>query len=371
MSNCRPAVVVAAILLAGPEAALRAQEEEPEEIFREAIEVTEVLLDVVVTDKNDRIILGLGPDDFVVAEQREIVTLDAVTFYSSKRLLESSDVLARRDLAVDVVPQDRFFVLFVQEQRSDSAARRNPLVRQRAAGQQIVRWLLEEAQPADRMAVVSFSRGLKIHQDFTLDREALVDAVEGAARGRDPARVPPARSKKVAGDPAALDTLSAGRELRRSTPNVYRALQQVARALARVPGRKNLIFLGQGFGDLGTFGNYQPQLSRFNPTLEALNDANVAVYTIDVSAPGVEHSLRPSLRDLASQTGGRFFYDDLKFTGALREISDLTSGYYLLSYRSRRPAGESGYQRVRIGTRSPEFRIYARQGYLYGPDPAP
>lgn len=334
--------------------------------FAEEIEVTEVLLDVVVTDKKDRIILGLGPEDFVVSERREVIAIDSLTFYSSKRLLESSGVVASRDLAVDVVPQDRFFVLFVQEQRGDSIARRSPLIRQHEAGHDVGRWLVEEAPPADRMAVVSFGRGLKVHQDFTTDRAALLDAIEGAVRGRDPERVPPARRKRIEGDPVALDTLPSGKELRRATPNVYRALRRVAGALKNVPGRKNLIFVGQGFGELGTFGGYQPQLSKLNPTLQALNDANVAVYTIDVNAPGVEHSLRPSLRDLAALTGGQFFYDDARFTTALREISDLTSGYYLLSYRSRRPAGESGYQPVRIGTRSPEFRVYARRGYLYG-----
>ncbi len=248
-------------------------------------------------------------------------------------------------------------------------ARPSPYQRQVRAGSDITRWLVEVLQPADRVAVVSFRARLKVHQDFTTDREALLDAIEGAVRGRDPARVPPARSKVVAGDPAALAALPEGKDLRRATPNVYRALQRLAGALRTVPGRKNLIFLGQGFGELGSYGNYQPQLSKFNPMLEALNDANVAAYTIDVSAPGVEQSLRPSLRDLAALTGGQFFYDDASFTGAFREISDLTSGYYLLSYQSRRPAGESGYQRVRVGTRNPEFRIYARQGYLYGPEP--
>ena len=37
--------------------------------------------------------------------------------------------------------------------------------------------------------------------------------------------------------------------------------------------------------------------------------------------------------------------------------------------QSRRPADASGYQRVTVGTRNPEFRIQARQGYLYGPPP--
>ena len=348
-----------------------AQEGPVEEGFGEDLEVTEVLLDVLVTDKQDRVILGLGPDDFVVSEEGEVVEITAVTFYSSKRLLESSEMLAKRGIAVDMVPQDRFFILFVQQQRNTSAARSDLFDRQLEAGRQLTSWLMEEAQSADRMAVLSFGNGLKVHQDFTADRQALLQAIDGAVRGRDPAKIPPSRRPQVESDPPALSRLPAGKELRRASRDVYRALRLVACAVKSVPGRKNLIFLGRGFGDIGTFGGYRPELYRLNPTLEALNNANVAVYTLDITPPGVRHNLQVSLRDLAAATGGRFYYEQRSFSGPLKKISDLTSGYYLLSYQSRRSANESGYQRVKVGTHNPEFRIQARHGYLYGSQPQP
>ena len=344
------------------------QEEPVDEVFAEELEVTEVLLDVLVTDSRDRIILGLGPEDFVVSEEGEVVEIRSVTFYSSKRLLETPEILASQGVAVELVPQDRYFILFVEEQRGSGMSL---FGRQMEAGRQLTRWLVEEAQPADRIAVVSFYRGLKIHQDFTTDREALVQAVDGAVRGRDPAKTPPSQRREVQSDPPAFSFLPAGKELRRASKDIYRALRLVAGAVRSVPARKNLIFLGRGFGDIGTYGNYQSEPRKLNPTLDALNDANVAVYTLDVTAPGVDYSLQVSLRDLAAATGGRFYYDQRSFTAPLREISDLTSGYYLLSYESRRPANASGYQRVKIGTRNPEFRIQARHGYLYGSQPQP
>ena len=139
--------------------------------------------------------------------------------------------------------------------------------------------------------------------------------------------------------------------------------------MREIRGRKNLLFVGRGFGDLGTYGGYQPEHARLDPMLQALNDANVAVYTLDVTPVGTAYSLQISLRDLAADTGGRFYYDRASFTDSLREISAHTGGYYLLSYRSRRPGGASGYQRVSVGTRNPDLRIQARQGYLYGPRP--
>lgn len=355
---------VAAMTLAG-----LAQEGPTGEVFSEQLVVTEVLLDVVVTDEEDRIVLGLGADDFVVSEEGEVVDVTSVSFYSSRRLLESPELLASQGAAVETVPQDRYFIVFVQEQRFDRASRTSSLDRQMEAGGQLARWLVEELQPADRIAVLSFRGRLKIHQDFTTDRQALIEAVDNAAHGRDPEKIPSSRRRELAGDPPALSALPAGKELRRASKDVYHALRLVAGAVKRVPGRKNLIFLGRGFGDIGSYGNYSPEPYKLNPTLDALNDANVAVYTLDLTPLGIEDNLQVSLRDLAAATGGRFYYDKRRFTIPLKRISDLTSGYYLLSYESHRPAGAFGYQPVRVGTRSPEFRIQARHGYLYGSQP--
>ena len=361
----RAATGTALVLALCLAAASPAQEEPLEEGFGEELVVTEVLLDVLVTDKQDRIILGLGPDDFVVEEEGERVELRSLAFYSSKRLLDSHDVLRQQGLEIEVVPQDRHFVVFVQGRTSFGV---EGLQRQLEAGREVHRWLAEVAQPADRVAVVAFNRGLEVHEDFTTDREALRQAIDAAVRGRAPGRIPPSR-RRPPGDDPAFASLPSGKELRRASRDIYRALGTVAGALAKVPGRKNLIFLGRGFGDIGTYGNYRPEPGRLNPMLDALNDANVAVYTLDLTPPEIEHNLQLSLRNLAAATGGRFYWNQRPFSSALEEIDELTSGYYLLSYQSRRPADASGYQRVRVGTRSPEFRIQARQGYLFGSSP--
>ncbi len=363
LARVLPILFAAAVLpIAAP-----AQEEPVEETFAEALEVTEVLLDVLVTDRDDHIVLGLGPDDFVVTEDGKRVDVTSLTFYSSKRLLDESGLPVAGASSVETVPQDRFFILFVQEQSiQKGVSRKSAFDRQLAAGGELTRWLVEELQPADRMAVVSFRRGLKVFQDFTTDRAALIQAIGGAVRGRDPEKIKPSRSLAVAGDPPALASLPAGKELRRASRDIYRALGVVAGAVGSVPGRKNLIFLGRGFGEIGSYGNYESEPAKLQPMLEALNDANVAVYTLDVTPAEVEDNLQISLRDLAADTGGRFYYNEWRFTEPLKAIADLTSGYYLLSYQSRRPADAAGYQRVRVGTRSPEFRIQARDGYLYG-----
>ena len=80
----------------------------------------------------------------------------------------------------------------------------------------------------------------------------------------------------------------------------------------------------------------------------------------------IDHSLRASLNNLAIATGGDFYFTFIRFGTALERVSETTTGYYLIAYRSEHPAGKTGYQRVKVKVANPEFRVRARAGYSYG-----
>ncbi len=99
--------------------------------------------------------------------------------------------------------------------------------------------------------------------------------------------------------------------------------------------------------------------------IHALNDANVAIYTVDVTPQSVEHPLEDALSQLASDTGGRYYPFFTSYTTPLEQIAQDSTGYYLLSYRSPHPRDASGYQRVEVEAKNPNFRVRARRGYSY------
>ncbi len=103
--------------------------------------------------------------------------------------------------------------------------------------------------------------------------------------------------------------------------------------------------------------------------LRALNDNNVAVYTIDLLPPGTEHPLSSAMSKLADETGGKYYSTFNNFSTPLQQIAEENSGYYLLSYRSQQPAGKRGFQEVEVSTSNPEFRVRARKGYAFGEEP--
>lgn len=364
-----PALAAAALLLALVAAAPPAAAQEPEvrQPFEEEIEVTEVLLDVLVTDRQGNVIVGLGPEDFVVREDGERVEIDDVTFYSSSVPAESAAELEAKGVAVDRVPEDRTFILFFDDVAKYHSARVNLMQQQLRAGRDAKEWVRETLAPADWVAVVGYDRKLEVHQDFTRDRRAIAAAIDRAVRGGEGiASWPSRRGDAEAGAPSLTDDLPSGKELLEATPRIYDALTLVARAAADVGGRKNLIYFGLGFGELDSFGQYREDTRYYPEMARALNDANVAVYPIDVTPQGVTHTFENALTQLSDDTGGRYFPFYTSFNTPLDRIAAESSGYYLIAYQARHPRGEEGFQRVAVETVDPALRVRARRGYLYG-----
>lgn len=337
-------------------------QERPE--FGERIEVREVLLDVLVTDAQGNPVVGLTADDFVVEEDGEPVALTGATFYSSSELIGGAEAIAARGAAIDTVPRDRYFILLFEDQRKNQGSGIDLLGPQLRAARETRRWVAEELAPADWVAVLSYDFKLKLHQDFTRDRAALAAAIDAAVAGKDGGNWPSRRED--AEGPSLAAHLPTGDELRDETTRIYGALELVAEAAGHVPGRKTLLFYTIGIGETDRFGIYREDPRYWPPMMRALNDNNVAVYTLDLTPTDVRHTLEGSLSNLAQETGGRYFYNFASYGAPLAQIARENSGYYLLSYRAEHPAGESGFQRVRVRVKDPSLKLRTREGYGLG-----
>lgn len=341
-----------------------ASAQEPASRFGDQLQVSEVALDVLVNDGDGNVILGLTKDDFVIEENGKPVQLESVTFYSNRALVSSADELRCQGVNFNEVPQDRLFILFFDDQRSRAGEAPGILGQQMNAAQKSKQWVEQELLPGDYVAVVSYNYKLKLHQDFTQDRTALTAAIDRAMQGKDPSNWP---SRIDENAPLSLArNLPQGRELRDATPTIYEALQVLSEASGSVQGRKNLLLFTLGFGQLSSFGQYRPDTRYYPPMVQALNDNNVAVYAIDLAPPGVDHTMQDAMNVLALDTGGDYLFNFNNFIKPLRRVSETTNGYYLLTYRSEHPQGDSGYQKVEVRTVNDELKVKAREGYTFG-----
>jgi len=357
------ALLAAPLLLAAPQ---DTPPTEPQAEFEEEVRVDEVLLDVLVTDRDGNVIVGLGPGDFVVREDGEPVAVDSATFYSSSRLAQPAAELAAEGARIDPVPEDRYFILFFDDVQRYEGPQVNLVQQQIRAGRDARRWVAEQLAPADWVAVVGYDRSLQVFTDFTRDRDKLLASIERAASGRSGNAAWPSRRDATDGEPSLLDDLPQGKALSKATPRIYSAFEEIAEAVSDIRGRKNLIYLGIGFGRVDDFGQYRRDERYYPSMVRALNDANVAVYPIDVTPQNVSHTMEDALTDLSTETGGRYYPFHVSFTTPLEQIAEENGGYYLLSYRTDRPAGEEGFQRVTVETKNPTFQVRARRGYAYG-----
>ncbi len=358
---------VAALSWAVPAAAQPNREEAapPQGRFGEQLEVTEVLLDVLVTDRRGNAVIGLEPEDFVVHEGAKQVPVETATFYSSSRLIGAPKALSARGIDVDLEPRDRYFILFFHDAWRYTTGEVNLMHQQARAGRDAKAWVSEDLPPADWVAVLSWDGSLTLHQDFTRDRQAIERAIDEAATHKRGRGDWPSRRERTEG-PSLAARLPHGKDLTRATRRIYGALDLVAAASAPIRGRKNLIYLGIGFGEAGAFGQYREDPRFFPGMIRALNDANVAVYPIDLLPSEVEHPFESALLELARLTGGVSTPLATDFRTPLEKVGADTRGYYLLSYRATHPPGERGFQRVRVTTENPEFQVRSRLGYSYG-----
>ena len=334
-----------------------------EEAYGEAVAVDEVLVDVVVEDRRGNVVLGLGAEDFVVTDEGQDGDVTGVTFYSNRRFLESDSQARAMGIDPDAVPTDRYFILVFHDQAQLLPRLNSQLLE---AGRQAKRWAQSELSPNDYVAVFRYDFSLDLIQDFTSDPEAVVQAIDDAVAGQDGVRENPADAPQLA------PPLPTGDELSEITPRIYAGLELIAQAAQTIPGRKNLIFYSIGFGEVNEAGFYTPDRRYYPDMVHALNDANVAAYTVDLipsGAFGVSRTrLSNSLSNLSADTGGTYYHTFTNFLTPLEQIEADNNGYYLISYE--RPAGlEPGtYREIDVETTNPRLRVHARQGYVVDDD---
>ena len=361
MSQLRLLPTILICLIAAP---LTADAQEPADTFAGMVEVTEVLLDVLATDRKGEIVTGLGKDDFVVTENGDPVKLTGVSYYTTR--YGPDGVI---DVADGEVPSSRYFIFFFHDMKRFGPAA-NRLVRQQFdASRKSKEWVEEHMLPSDWVAVASYDVKLKVHLDFSQDREQILEAIDSGSRGKDPEKNVGRHGRRLppSGAPSLLRHLPQGKQLRKETTRIYDGIRLLADASAFIVGRKNLLMFTIGFGELRTGSPIPVGDPRYYPKMEqALNDANVAVYTIDLTPVEFDHIQREFMSQLASDTGGYYYGTFVNFIAPLREIAAENVGYYVLSYQSEHPAQESGYQEVKVKAVDRSVKVRARKGYLYG-----
>jgi VWFA-related protein len=158
----------------------------------------------------------------------------------------------------------------------------------------------------------------------------------------------------------------------------FESLGALARALSGYTGRKNLLWLSEGFpaGVLPRREYFRPDarnyLWNFQKYSGLLQASQISVYPIDVRAlknttlqppggapvqeasdrqHGDEAGSQMMMRDVAEETGGKAFYNGNDLKGAMQQSIQHGSTYYSLAYspQNKKWSGEVGSTRRQAG----------------------
>ena len=316
--------------------------------FGEKVDVNLVLIDAIVTDSKGNQILGLDKDDFVVKENGAPQAVDSVDYFTNRKFLSAQEQNA--PFKVEQVKEGRYFIFFFDKPVgtqlfSDVLLARNA----------VRDFIDNQMQEGDQVALVGHDFRLKVYSDFTTDKAQLKKSLDEVAK------FGPGAKGGIAGSSAGID----------NTGTVYEALQYVGDSLTKIKARKNLVLFSAGIlepGEEVRNGVVISQSQYYQPMADALNRANIAVYPVNLlheQAVNAVPAYHQTLERIASETNGEYFRYPVSFSTPLKRIDRQNSGYYLISYYTKHPRG-SGFQKVDVALKNPDFRVKARAGYPYG-----
>ncbi|MGA3345217.1 MAG: VWA domain-containing protein [Terracidiphilus sp.] len=355
-----------------------------------------VLTNVVARDaKTGEFVRGLKQSDFAIYEngkQQQIASFDFQSVEMASPLNEAtvSGLAAGGSGSKAVVvarPEDlrnhRLIVMFFDL----TSMQPEDLDRSVEAAQEFLR---TKMQPADLVALVSLGDTLKVDQDFTADKEALINEVgiyngtegQGFEQGADANSNQVEDTTGYTPDESEYNDLNTDRELF--------ALRAISKSLERIGEKKSLLYFSGGISRDGI----ENQAS-LRAAINAAVRANLAIYSVDtrglqaISPLGdastgslrgtgaynggalannmnANFATQEVMATLSSDTGGKAFFDSNDFAPAFERVQRDTSAYYAIGFHSSNLARDGRYRKLTIKINRPGIKLEYRPGY-YAP----
>jgi VWFA-related protein len=407
-----------------------------------------VLVDAVVLDNEGHPVQGLKADDFTVTEDG---VRQRITSFS-ERTAESANP-ARPPVLPPHVTTNRPVVTQANTENGTVAlllidGLNTPPQDQIYVKRQMLNFLARQYDPNTKLAVIALTNKLTVLQDFTQDPLLLRAALDrymattpALARNGGQMETPSASvaapnvnlpAQATGGptssgpDPGLPATLAAGGSnssifediaymmdrFERNAQNFSRdtrisatlsALEEIARFMSGQNGRKALLWFSTGFpfsvvGDspssMEAERNYGEQIRR---TINLLNDAHLATYTIDAGGLAPESLGDPSLsgRDtegkihhgidanralseqafqrfsthealetIALDTGGRYFGNSNDLDQAIQSALRESTSYYMLGYYPVSKRWDRKFREIKVQVNRPGVQLRYRRGYF-------
>ena len=383
-----------------------------------------VQFDAVVTDGDGRLVTDLRPEEFEVLLDGKRQEISNFSFVSAAPAAAAPEPARERPRAEKGVPppppvpvragQVRRTIALVADDLGTSFS---DIYQVRRA---LKKFVDEQMQPGDLVAIIQTGKGLGALQQFTTDKQLLYRAIE-RVRWNPMGRAGISSFAPIEGDPLGeaggetrggpgsggdaveRDAAAALEEFRENvfTVGTLGALNFVVRGMRELPGRKSVILFSGGFPIFPDLTNpdapgYSDRvIERLRRLADAANRASVTIYTMDargLAVTGLTAADRvgsarealgalsrrsnelvrnqEGLSYLAEQTGGVFIKNSNDLGGGVRRILEEQKGYYLIGFRPAADAfepkgGQTRFNKFEVRVTRPGARVRTRARF-YG-----
>jgi VWFA-related protein len=398
-----------------------------------------VMVPVVVTDKSGAHINGLKKEDFTVLEngsERPIATFEEISSQPERLIRRPTPNMFSNDVT-SAGRSTRRITLIVLDVLN------TPFLDQTYARNQLLKYLSQSLDRREPTGLFLLDRrGIHVVHDFTSDPQVLIAALHkvmgeplqladsqadlalstgttnpigsqtGGVSGMTGAPAVPttALMSAVSAEAAAFQPLlqdtalnMAAFQQRVAITYTLDALQQVTQMLAGVPGRKALIWAGGGFPfsvSNNTMGlapagrdTLNDVLPKYERTWEMLNEAQIALYPIDVkglqpnmpnasddlstnqngtdgfnnyvrSASYTQLDTQSTFESFAAATGGRAYFNSNDLVKGFRDAVHDSEQYYMVGYYLDRSNTKPGWRKLAVKVKREHVEVRARSGFF-------
>jgi VWFA-related protein len=263
----------------------------------------------------------------------------------------------------------------------------------------IKKFVDEQMQPGDFVAILPASGGSGALQQFTNDKRLLAAAIKNLRWQPQFGRLRPFEAPSWNSSPfdeseSERSYFSQRRE--RFSVGTLNALDAVVGALRDLPGRKSLVLLSDGIPMPPPEEDSGRVLAGINRVIESANRASVIIYTVDArglqtfslfdaSSSGAPDMTRMNdlmmsrgremvdsqrgMRSLAEETGGVAYVNSNDIGGGVRRALEDQRGYYLIGYRPEEgtfdpSTGRMRYHKLALNVTRPGLKVRTRRGFF-------
>ncbi|HUE82873.1 MAG TPA: VWA domain-containing protein [Pyrinomonadaceae bacterium] len=288
-------VVLAVVLIVSQFAASSGQQQQ-DKPKDEVVKITTnlVQLDLVVTDKDGKHIVDLKPEDFEIREDGKEQRITNFSYVTAASSTPSSDGAATSASAETGSPRiqparlpreqvRRTYALVVD----DLGLSFESLSYVRDA---LTKFVAEQMQPNDLVAVLRTSGGIGVLQQFTSDRRQLnaaIESVRWVPTGR--AGISSMRQMNEQSIGADIrDSIQFTEEMEESRAGQFSvgtlgALNAIVDGMRDMPGRKSMVVISEALRMFSAQGRNTQLIQALRQLTDLANANSVAIYTLDAS----------------------------------------------------------------------------------------